>query len=190
MIFRILLIIIGLLIFAQILFFGSIQKNNVEILDRAIANVEEKIRQLKTEESDLERQEKRLIEIVETIPPHLLVGFEDPETGFVEFMDYLQSPILEEVESGIRIRSAQKFRGTPVPLHESQFDFQFHFLRTYEAETFLYYLISQREHPLEIKSLSFTRTPKGEPKGELLISLVIPAKIQLPTISSEKAEVK
>jgi hypothetical protein len=190
MIFRPLLIIIGLLILAQILFFGSTQKDNTKILDRAIANVEDKIRQLRTEESDLKRQEKKLIQIVETIPPNLLVGFEDPETGFVEFMDYLQSPALEEVESGINIRSAQKFRDTPVPLHESQFDFDFHFLHTYEAESFLHYLISQKDHPLEIKSLRITRTPKGKPTGEILVSLVIPAKIQLPTIPSEKSEVK
>jgi len=113
------------------------------------------------------------------------MGFEDPETGFVQFLDYLQAPMLAEVEGEISLQDTQKFKEVPVPLHESNFGFKFNFIRTYEAERFLNYLLLQEKFPLQVRSLKLRRGSEGKAEGTLNVSLLIPAKLQLPTLSKE-----
>jgi len=179
------LIIIGVLIIVQLLFFNYTIKKNIALISREIAQLDMNIHQMEGEKAQLAKRFEYLKGIIETIPPSLLMGFEDPETGFVEFLDYLQSPILGEVDGEISLRETQKFRAVPVPLHESDFGFKFSFIRTYEAEKFLNYLLLQQKYPLQVRSLKIRRGSEGKAEGTLNVSLLIPAKLQLPTPSKE-----
>ena len=183
--FKPIVFIIGLLIFIQILFYNYAQKNNITMVNQDIKLLQGDIQQLEAEKSKLLNKFKELKTIIESIPPTLLMGFEDPETGFVQFLDYLQTPVLEEVEGNISLRDAQKFKEAPVPLHESDFTFKFNFLTTYEVEKFFNYLLLQRQYPLEVKSLTINRSGEDKVEGSLNVSLLIPAKLQIPSLSQE-----
>jgi hypothetical protein len=179
------IIIIGVLIFVQIIFFNYALKKNIALIGQEIAQLNGNIQQMGTEKARLVKKFEYLKEIIETIPPSLLMGFEDPEIGFVEFLDYLQTPILEEVEGEISLRDTQKFKEIPVPLHESNFGFKFNFIHTYEAEKFFNFLLLQKQYPLQVRSLIIRRGSEGKAEGTLNVSLLIPAKLQLPTLSEE-----
>jgi len=180
--------VIGVLIFAQILFYNYTQKKNIELVNQEIARLNGDIRLMEAEKVELLKRFKELKEIIESIPPSLLMGFEDPETGFVEFLDYLHTPILQKVEGEISLRDTQKFKETPVPLHESNFSFRFKFTNTYEAEKFFNYLLLQKKYPLQVKSLKIRRSGEGKAEGTLNVSLLIPAKLQLPKLFQGKEE--
>jgi len=184
--FKPVILIIGILVFAQIMFYNHAEKNNIKIIDRKITRLDGTIRQLSVEKTDLINKFNGLKEIIATIPPYLLMGFEDPETGFVEFLDYLQTPLLQKVEGEISLRETQKFKEQPVPLHESKFAFKFNFFQTYEAEKFFNYLLLQKQFPLQVKSLKITRSGENKADGNLIVSLLIPAKLQLSSLSQEK----
>lgn len=184
--FKPIVFIIGILIFAQILFLNYIEKKNIEMVNQEIATLNTDIGQLEVEKANLTSKIKELKGIIEAIPPSLLTGFEDPETGFVEFLDYLQNPILDEVEGEISLRDVQKFQETPIPLHASSFGFKFNFFNTSEAEKFFNYLLLQKQYPLQIKSMKINRGKEGKAEGTLDVTLLIPAKLQLPSLSPEK----
>jgi hypothetical protein len=183
--FKPIIIIIGVLIFVQIMFFNYTLKENIALISQEIAQLDTNIRQMDGEKTRLVKRFDYLKGIIETIPHALLMGFEDPETGFVEFLDYLQTPILDEVEGEISLRETQKFKEVPIPLHESNFGFKFSFIRTYEAEKFFNYLLLQKKYPLQVRSLKIRRGSEGKAEGTLNVSLLIPAKLQLPTLSKE-----
>lgn len=180
------LIVLGILIFAVLMFFGFDQKENIKMLDQEIASLNGNIQQLESEKSELTRKEGELKKIVETIPPSLLMGFEDPEAGFVQFLDYLRNPILDATQTEISLRDPQKFTATPVPLHSSEFSFKFMFFSTHEAEKLFNYLLLQQQYPLRIGSLVMKRSKEGQAEGTLNASLLIPAKLTLPSATEKK----
>lgn len=184
--YRTLVFVVGILIIAQILFYIRMQTDNIEIINQKVALLDSDIRQMESEKQNLTERFGYLRKIIDTIPPHLLVGFEDPESGFVEFLDYLQTPLLEEVKGEISLRDIQKFKQQPVPLHESNFSFKFSFFQTYEAEKFLNYLLIQERFPLQVYSLKIDRTTEGETNGSLQVALLIPAKLELPSLTAQK----
>ena len=186
MIFKPVVFIVGVLIFSQIMFYNYTENSNIELVNQKITQLNVNIEQLEAEKSNLLNKFRELKEIIETIPPSLLMGFEDPETGFVEFLDYLQTPLLKEVGGEISLRDTQKFKDYPVPLHESNFSFRFNFINTYEAENFLNYLLLQKQYPLQVKSLRISRGKEHEAEGTLNVSLLIPAKLQLPSSPQKK----
>jgi hypothetical protein len=183
--FRLVIVVAGLLIFAQIINYGYIQTQNIEMLNREIVVVQNDIQQLNAERINLNQRVKQLKNIIESIPPYLLMGFEDPETGFVEFLDFLNNPILEEVGGKISMRELQQIKEDPIPVHESRFNFRFKFLETFEAEKFLNFLLMQEQYPLQVRDLRLRRSKGEKTEGELAISLLIPAKLQLPELSQE-----
>ena len=183
--------VIGVLVLAQIAFYAYAQKDNVQVIDQKLIQLDGKIREIKAEKSRLLNKSKELKKIIETIPPSLLMGFEDPETGFVEFLDYLQTPLLQKVDGKITLKDVQKFKQTPVPLHETGLNFVFGFVDTYNAEKFFNYLLLQEQYPLQVKSIKIDRSSgsKAMPRGNLSIALMIPARLQLPS-TPEQMEVQ
>ena len=118
------ILIIGVLVFIQLLFHGYARVDDLNMVDLEIGRVNGDIREMEAEKVNLLAGLEELRQIIETIPPYLLVGFEDPETGFVEFLDYLHTPLLGRVEGEISLRESQKFKLKPIPLHESKFNFR------------------------------------------------------------------
>lgn len=183
---RPLLIAVGVLIFAQLMFFCFDQRKNITAVDQEIAQLNTTIQQLEGEKGELTAKEAELKKIVETIPPALLIGFEDPEAAFVQFLDYLRNPVLEATAAEVSLRDPQKFSATPVPLHASDFSFKFMFFSTYEAEKLFNYLLLQQQYPLQVKSLVMKRGKEGHAEGVLDASLLIPARLPLPSLTDKK----
>jgi hypothetical protein len=184
--------IIGLCIvlLAQILIFDYYQKDNVTKLDQGIASLENRYRQLESEKASLAAKVVNLKAMVEKIPPWLLTGFEDPETGFVEFLDFLQAPEFRLVQSKVALGS-QKFSTYPIPLHETGFTFTFSFRNTYEAEKFLDFLIFQEKFPLQVKGMNVKRGQVGMVEGTVMVDLMIPARLKLDQPATQaKTEVQ
>lgn len=174
-------IAVGVLVFAQLMFFCFDERKNIAMVEQEIAQLNGTIQQLEGEKSELTAKEAELKKIVETIPPALLMGFEDPEAGFVQFLDYLRNPVLDATDTEVSLREPQKFSPSPVPLHSSEFSFKFMFFSTYEAEKLLNYLLLQQQYPLQVKSLVMKKAKKGQAEGVLNASLLIPAKLTLPS---------
>ena len=170
-----------LLFLALILFFAYDEKKNITLVNQAIAGLDFEISQLEMEKERLNTRLSEFQNILETIPPTLLMGFEDPETGFVEFLDFLQNPNLHEVEGRITLRDHQKFQEVPVPLHQTDFAFRFNFLNTAEAEKSFNFLLLQKKYPLQVNSLKISRGSEGTVDGALDVSLLLPAKLQFPS---------
>jgi hypothetical protein len=179
-----------LVLLAQFLIFDYYQKNNVAKLDQIVASLENRYRQLESEKASLAEKVLQLRVIVEKIPPWLLTGFEDPETGFVEFLDFLQAPDFKLVHSKVTLGS-QKFNTYPIPLHETDFTFTFKFTTTYEAEMFLDFLVFQEKFPLQVKGLSVKRGQDGMVEGSIMVNLMIPARLKLDQPATQaKTEVQ
>lgn len=179
------ILIVGVLIIAQILMLVSILNGDIAVLDRGIQNVQEQQRQVNAEKAALQKKFQDLKVIIATIPPWLLAGFEDPETGFVEFLDYLQGPQLADANGKVAMRG-QKFRTKPIPLHETDFAFSYNFLETNTAEQFIDYLVFQRQFPLKVTEMAVKRNSSGIVSGEIAVALLIPAKLQLSEAPSSK----
>ncbi|MBU2547136.1 MAG: hypothetical protein KKB20_01875 [Proteobacteria bacterium] len=177
-------LIIGILILAQILIYANIERGNVSRIEVAISGLDPQIRESESTRLDLVKQLNRLKKIVEDIPPRLLAGFEDPEIGFVEFLDYLQSPFMKEVNAQARL-GAKSFKQSPIPYHESNFEITFEYTNTVDAERFLNSLLFQERYPLQVKRLDIRRKSQGVVGATLSVSLAIPARLKFPGLVSQ-----
>ncbi len=181
---------VGILIIAQIVMFNFILSDDIKALDQGIAQLENQKRQMSSEKVALVQKFQQLKQVIAMIPPRLLSGFEDPETAFVEFLDYTESPALTAVGAKVGMRG-QSFTRTPIPLHVSSFNFGYQFSTTQEAEEFINYLVFQEKYPVKVTEFSAKRNPSGQVVGEVGVALLIPAKLQLDLpASTEKAEGK
>lgn len=180
--------IIGVLILAQIVLYNHAQKKNGEHIDQKTIALQGQIRGFEMEKIQLQRRLQGLQAVIESLPPSILKGFEDPEKGFVKFLDYLQSPHLKRVDGKISLAKAQTFKETPVPLHKTDFGIKFSFLKTYDAEKFLNHVLEQTRYPLQVQEFSVKRTKGGKANGNLKVALLIPAKLDLQALISQLSQ--
>jgi hypothetical protein len=185
---KIVLILIGLLVFIQILYIINIRKSSIVRLDNAIVTLKNDIQELSTQRVNLGQQKKRFQTMLKSIPGAILQGFEDPEKKYVEFMDYVAVSDLKTMGGTVTVSERQVFKERPVPLQESEFEFEFEFVNVDRLENFLSYLLNQKSFPLQVKQLKITRIPKSKPKVYIKLALLIPAKIDLPSFSKKVAE--
>ena len=181
-------IVVGVLIIVQLLMFAYFLSQDKEVIDLALKDVDSRGQQLAAEKADLQNRIKELKSMIAAIPPSLLAGFEDPEAGFVEFLDFLQSDTLKAVKGTVTVKS-RDFTQTPIPLHQTAFSFKYQFTTTYEAEKFINYLLFQERYPLQVTGFNAKKSETGVVGGDLSVSLLIPARLQIPLpSSSEKVE--
>lgn len=185
---KIFLISIGLLIFFQILYIIHARENRIEKLDNEIVKLEKNIQEKRATRVNLNQEKKRLEAILESIPEAVLEGFEDPEKRYAEFMDYIAVSDLKTMGGTVAVTEKQVFKERPVPLQESEFEFEFEFIDVSRLENFLGYLLNQKAFPLQVKQLKINRTPESKPKVYIKLTLLIPAKIDLPSFSKQIAE--
>jgi len=176
-------LIVCILVLVQIFIYCMTQKNNTDLYHRQTVQIERNIRSLNAEEAQLKRKIALVDNIIKTIPVNLLSGFEDPEKGFAEFLDYLNNPIVEELRVSIGLTEAQKFHSDPVALHKTRLNFKFRFLSTYEAERFFNFLLHQDKYPVQVEDMKITRSSHkaNDTEVSLDVALYIPAKLQLPS---------
>ena len=179
------IIIVAVLILGQILMFNYQQSQAVDRIGKDISDLGNKTRMAESEKASLNRDFNRLKKIVEEIPPWLLTGFEDPEVGFVEFLDFLQTPIMKDVGGKVTLGS-QAFRDKPIPHHESGFSFTYEFTETAQAEKFLNNLLFQEHFPLPVRSFSAKKKSTGVVGAELSVALLVPARLKLELPAQKK----
>ena len=178
-------LIILLLVLAQVLMFNYVQKENIGKIDGALARYKAQKMNLTTDKSRLLKRAQQIKGVVETIPPWLLTGFEDPEVGFVEFLDYLKGADAFKMKNDMQV-DRRTFMNRPIPLHASDFTFKFTFGSTYNAEKFLNYLIFQERFPLKVKGFSIIRGPERTVDAKLTVTLLIPARLDLKSRAASK----
>ena len=178
-------IIVGLVLLALLLMIDFAQVDQVSRLDLTIQRLNEANNMASSEKANLINRRNELKRVIEVIPPALLTGFEDPEAGFVEFLDYLASPVMKEVGSSVDIQN-QLYTTSPVPLHQSEISFKYTFDSTYEAEKFLNFILFQERFPLLVKSFSAKRQEGKEVGAEVSVALLIPARLKLDITSADK----
>ena len=167
---------LGILIVAQILIFNAFMYDNLSRLDTRLAEFESQYRQLESEKSFIEAKHRKLVAIVKSIPPWLLAGFEDPEAGFMKFLDFLQNDEFRGIVDTVSLQR-QGFTNSPIPMHMSEFRFRYEFEDTYQAEKFLDDLVFQEKYPLAVTNITASRTKEGVVGGDLSVTLMIPAKL-------------
>jgi hypothetical protein len=169
--------VVGLAILAQVLMFGYFQQQDIARLDAVIADLKRDNQMLAGEKTDLVQRLGELRTTIQKIPSSLLIGFEDPEAGFVEFLDFLNEPEIQAVGAQVSI-SGQEFQSSPIPMHVSKLSFKYDFRDTVEAEEFVHNLLYQDRFPLKVDSYAASRGEDAA-QGDLAISLMIPAKLEL-----------
>lgn len=180
---RLIYLIICIVVLAQIISYALIQKKNTRLVYQEVSRLENDIRGLNAREAQLQRQISLVADILKNTPPTLLAGFEDPEKGFAEFLDYLNNPVVEELQVRIGLLEKQKYQTRPVALHQTRFSFEFNFRNTYEAERFFNFLLHQNQYPVQVEDMKITRTGGKSKSTEVKLDVVlyIPAKLQLPS---------
>ncbi len=170
------LICAALVVLAQLLMYAHIIKATVILVERESQTVAGEIHSLEAGTARLQQDFRRLELMLAAIPPEFLEGVEDPEAGFMEFLNYINDPVVDGAGVQVRMRRSPTFTHQPIPHHESQFGFSFHFTDTRDAENLLNYVLHQPRFPVRLSTLNLRGGNTDEVSADLLISLHIPAR--------------
>ncbi len=186
---KIILCIIGVLVLAQLLFYNVLQTSNAANArhekERLAAEID-RLSQRTTElQQDLDALQKEYDQIAATVPPQILSGYEDHEVMLASFLDYIKSPALDKVKAKVAMQGVQKFIEKPVPVFESNINFNFSFRQLKDAEGFLEMVLGQNYYPLVIRNFEMRNNGQQAISGTLQTSLLIPAKQQKPFFNTQ-----
>ncbi|MBE9521098.1 MAG: hypothetical protein IME97_08205 [Proteobacteria bacterium] len=186
---KIILCIIGVLVLAQLLFYNVLQTSNAANArhekERLAAEID-RLSQRTTElQQDLDTLQKEYDQIAATVPPQILSGYEDHEVMLASFLDYIKSPALDKVKAKVAMQGVQKFIEKPVPVFESNINFNFSFRQLKDAEGFLEMVFGQNYYPLVIRNFEMRNDGQQAISGTLQTSLLIPAKQQKPFFNTQ-----
>jgi hypothetical protein len=181
-------IVVGILVLYVILHLIVIRKGNTEKVEKQSVVIDRMLRENEAEKLTLKQDKKDMESILGSIPKAILEGFEDPERQFVDFMDYISDSILKKMDGSIAISQMQTFKEQPVPLQETQFEFEFDIKTTKQLEQFLDYLLIKGKYPLDVQRLEIKRIPEHYPHVFLKVALLLPAKIDLPQFTKTVKE--
>ncbi len=186
---KILFLLAGVLVLVQIILYTQIRQSNMRVWTREQKNLDNLIKQQHDRILQARTEVSRLEKIKNNIPQAILDGVEDPESKFVGFMDYISHSSLYAMNGSFSISEKQTIKYKPVPLQETEFEFQFSFISPEKLEEFFDYLLNrQKEYPLKVRLLDIKRVPAGPPRVYLRVSLLLPAKIKSTSGKSATAE--
>ena len=174
---RYIILILVILISAHLIFYCHNEYAAVKILQARVLSFDSQIHKLKAQEVKAKRNLKRLIAVAQSLKPWLNTGFQDPERGFVKFLDFLNPQLLDSVNAKVTLRGSPIFSRTPIPLQKTSFQIFFDFRYPYEAENFLKELLLQHDYPLKINSANVRRSEGERAKGEVNVELLLPASL-------------
>jgi len=188
---KLVIIIAGVLALTQILFMGGKQGKEIQRLNNETGILVNEVRSLESEKDalldELGKTENDLKKIAATVPPAILVGFEDHEARLTSFIDFLQSPMVEELDLNFKISKKLEFERSPVPMHKASVVFDFSFYRLEQFEDITGFLLGQNAYPLQALNMSISRSEGNKTKGSLNAVYLIPAKLDLLAETEEKA---
>ena len=181
---KIILCIIGVLVLTQLLFYNVLQTRNAANTryerDRLTAEIQ-RLSQRKTAlQQDLAGLQQEYDQVVASVPGQILSGYEDREVMLASFLDYIKSPAFDTVKAKVSMQGVHKFIEKPVPVFESNINFNFSFIQLKDAENFLYMVLGQDYYPLAVRNIEMRNDGRQEIAGTLQTSLLIPAKQKKP----------
>ncbi|MCK5232893.1 MAG: hypothetical protein KAR13_21650 [Desulfobulbaceae bacterium] len=176
------LLIVGGLIFAQIIFYCFCRTKNLKaynlenrMLDKRIEQLQPRLRNMQIE---LAQSKKKIIRISKSLHPSIRNGYEDHEAVLASFLDYL-TEMRKKADYSFTVRKERKYVNTPVPFYQTDLNFMFTFIRLSEAESFFSLILEQHTFPLKVTSVDI-RWDNGERATcTLEASLLVPEKLQL-----------
>ena len=177
--FKIFIFLIGVLALSQMIMYAQILKKNDQQWNAALKDIDARITNHKNDIINTEQQVKKMEKNKSNVPTAIIEGVKDPETKFLQFMDYLENSELGSMEGSYHIAAKPTIKYKPVPLQKTDFEIQFQFFNAAKLESVLGYLLDQQqEYPLKVNRLEIKRVPKKKPEVYLDVSLLLPAKIQ------------
>ncbi|MGM0646636.1 MAG: hypothetical protein ACQESV_09625 [Thermodesulfobacteriota bacterium] len=183
------IVLIALLALVQVVVYGFMVQDTIATVEQDNSQLQ---RQLDSEQSrvtQLQSEVQRLEKMVRSVPPDFLADYQDPETGFMEFLNYINDPLLENEDVEVSMRRSPAYKSQPIPHFQSGFNFSFTFLQTQQAEKVLHFLMHQNDFPVVLNSMNLAGSGKEEAKAAVDVSLLIPAK-QTQTVRDLYGEVQ
>ncbi|WP_300459708.1 hypothetical protein [Desulfobacula sp.] len=174
---RYIIILLGILVSTHLAVYGLNGKTAVKALQARILAFDTQIHQLKSHKISAERKLKRLTAVAKSLKPWLNTGFQDPEQGFVKFLDFLTPELLKEVNSKVTLRGSPTFQNSPIPLQKTSFQIAFDFRYPNEAERFLKEFLLQNDYPLKVNSAAVQRAEGQRTRGAINVDLLLPASL-------------
>lgn len=185
---KLVLIAVALVALIQMVVYAFHVRSSIELAEQENRYLASDIRSLEQQATQLAREVKRLQLMVAAIPPEFLKGVDDPEAGFMEFLNYINEPLVQERDVRVNLRRSPTFTPTPIPHHESQFGFTFDFADTRDAEHILDFIMHQQRFPVKLATLSLRGGSSDRVTADLLMSLHIPARHTRPLTPLHGAE--
>lgn len=184
--FKIFIFLLGVLALSQMIMYAQILKKNDQQWNAALKEIDARITNHKNDIINAEQQVKIMERNKSNVPAAILEGVTDPETKFLQFMDYLENSELGSMEGSYHIAAKPIIKYKPVPLQKTDFEIQFEFFNAAKLESVLgYFLDQQQDYPLKVNRLEIKRVPKNKPGVYLDVSLLLPAKIQDPQLKQD-----
>ena len=168
---------IGILVVTQLFSYVYIQKETIQTVKERSAGFEKQIDRITLHKQNDTKKLQSLIAVLKGLKHWLNTGFKDPETGFVKFLDFVDTSFLDDVNAKFFLKNAQKFQKIPVPLQMSSFEVKFDFLHTHEIEKNLQKLLLQHKYPLKVNSVEIHRTPNERTNSDVSLDLLLPASL-------------
>ncbi len=185
---KIFFLVLALLTLYVVIHLIIIRTGNIDKVDKQIVRIDKKLLENRAEKTELMKKKKEMEATLASIPATIIEGFEDPERQFVDFMDYIDSSQLKNMEGSIVISQMQTFKEHPVPLQESQFEITFNIKSARQLEEFLDYLLIKSKYPLNVQRFEISRIPQQYPRVFLKVALLLPATIDLPQFTQAAKE--
>jgi hypothetical protein len=184
---KIVLIAVGVLLLVQLLFYGVVRVGNIKRSENERVRLAQKVEELSVTQSELQQYlgklEQEYNEMVASVPPRILEGYEDPEVLLAGFLDYLKASELERVEARVTMHGARKYVEEPVPLVEQDLSIAFSFIDLSDAGDMLAHIFDQEHYPLAVQSFELRSSGQKKISGNVKITLLIPAR-QKQTLSA------
>jgi hypothetical protein len=185
---RIFFLVVALLALYVIVHLIVLRKGNIARVDKQNAAIEFRVRDSQSQKLNLIQEKNNLATALESIPETIREGSSDPEREFVQFMNYINKSELSQMQGSVAISDMQTFKTSPVPLQETQFEFEFEMKSTQQLEKFLDYFLKKWKYPLDVQHLEIKRVSGHYPHVFLKVGLLLPAKIDLPRFTQKGKE--
>ena len=182
-------ILIAVLVLVQVVVYGFMVQDTITSVQQDATALKRQLQSEQAQVAQLQKNVQRLEQMVRSVPPEFMSRYQDPETGFMEFLNYVNDPLIEKHGVQVSMRRAPTYSNAPIPHFKSAFSFSFPFLETQKAEKVLHFLMQQNRFPVVLNSVDLTGSGKDTAKAALGLSLLIPAK-HSPSMSDLYGEVQ
>ncbi|MFP4085059.1 MAG: hypothetical protein ACLFP9_09565 [Desulfonatronovibrio sp.] len=173
---KIVLIIAAILAIVLVVTYAFIVRDTTRTVEMENQSLATEIQSTESQRAQLRQEIQDLRQMVAAIPPDFLAEFEDPEAGFMEFLNYINNPIMDELDVNISMQEGPAYTSSPIPHYRSQFSFSFPYVDTREAERFMNFMMHQEHFPLKLSTLNMSGSGADTVKTDVNVSLHIPAR--------------